>query len=220
MKLTIAIDDVSPLTNYRILGEPAEKYLRSLNEKYGVEYTLFIPSNLHNQAPLSENQQWFEEMKDWGIFEFAAHGHYHMTSDRAKYGVMEFVEMTEEQCKERIKMMLGEWDAVGHRPEGWRNPGWVCQPYCVPHLSKEFKYAALHEQHNRGYRWGTKMIFGAVGINETEITLTDGNLNFQSHIYGAHIDNEWREENFKQLDLSLEYLFNNFEIEPTTLNKL
>ena len=57
MDLTIAIDDVNPLKDWRILGDITEKYLFDLNKKFGAKFTLFIPSNYHNEAPISEHKE-------------------------------------------------------------------------------------------------------------------------------------------------------------------
>ncbi len=218
MNLTIAIDDVNPLKDWRILGDKTEKYLFDLNKKYGVKYTLFIPTNYHNESKISDNKQWVKELIDTNIFELAGHGHFHQTSDKNKYGEMEFVDMNESECIERIQMMMGEWESVGYKPLGWRNPGWMCQPYCVPHLSKEFEYAALHKEHNRNNVWDLEMLFGADGIHQTDIKLHNGDIAFHSHICGDWNDNVWNEENYQQLDLSLGHLFENYEITPTTLS--
>lgn len=220
MKLTISIDDVNPKKDWRILGEKTEKWLRNLHESFGVKYNLFIPSNHHHQAPLSKHKNWVDELVNTGMFELSAHGHYHQTSDRVKFGEMEFVDMTEIECIDRIQRMISEWEEVNYLPKGWRNPGWICQPYCVEHLSKHFEWAALHYQHNHNLQWDLKMIFGADGINETDIKLHDGAIMFQSHIYGNWNANEWTQSNFDQLRASLDYLVNNYEIIPTVISEL
>ncbi len=220
MKLTISIDDVNPKKNWRILGEKTEDWMRDLHETYGVKYNLFIPSNHHNNAPISQNKKWVRELEETGMFELSAHGHYHNTSDKNKFGEMEFVDMNEQQCIERIKLMMGEWEKVEYKPKGWRNPGWLCQPYCVQHLSKEFEWAALHYEHNQNLKWDLKMIFGADGIHETDIKSHDDNIMFQSHIYGSWNKNEWTQSNYEQLKLSLDHLFNNFPITPLTISEL
>ena len=86
MKLTIAIDDVNPLKDWRIFGDKTEKWLFDLNEKFGVKYNLFIPTNYHNQAPISNDKEWIKELVDSNIFELSAHGHFHQTSNPKKFG--------------------------------------------------------------------------------------------------------------------------------------
>ena len=56
MKLTIAIDDVNPKKDWRIFGDKTELWLRDLHETYGVKYNLFIPTNHHGEAPISEHK--------------------------------------------------------------------------------------------------------------------------------------------------------------------
>ena len=220
MKLTISIDDVNPKKDWRIFGDETEKYLTELHESYGVKYNLFIPSNHYGEAPLSKHKSWVNELVDSGMFELSAHGHFHKTSNYNTMGEMEFIDMTEVECIERVKMMMGEWESVGYIPKGWRNPGWMCQPHCVPHLSKEFEWAALHYQHNNNLKWDLKMLFGADSINQTDIKTHDGNIMFQSHIFGSWNTNNWNLENFEQLKISLEFLFENYKITPTTISEL
>lgn len=220
INLTIAIDDVNPKKDWRILGDKTEKYLFDLNKEFGAKFTLFIPSNHHHTGKLSENKNWVNELKDSGIFELAAHGHFHQTSDESRFGQMEFLDITEQECIDRIAMINEEWSTVGIRPTGWRNPGWMCQEYCVKHLSSNFEYAALHYEHNHNYKWNCKMLFGADGIHETEIKTHDNSIMFQSHIFGDWNDNVWNSKNYEQLKLSLGYLTENLEIKYKTLNEL
>jgi len=220
MNLTIAIDDVNPKKEWRILGDKTEKFLFDLNKEFGAKFTLFIPSNHHNTGKLSENKQWIQELYDTGIFEFAAHGHFHQTRDKATLGEMEFIDMNESECIERIKIMMGEWDAVNIKPKGWRNPGWMCQPYCVKHLSKTFEWAALHYQHNHNFQWDLKMIFGADSINDIDITTHNDNFMFQSHIFGDWNKNVWNESNYNQFKHSLEFLVINYPISFKTISEI
>ena len=221
INVTIAIDDVNPKKDWRILGDKTEEYLFGLNKEFGAKFTLFIPSNHHSTGKLSENKEWIHELNDSGIFELAAHGHYHKTSDSTKYGEMEFLDITEQECIDRIKLIQDEWGGVGVTPQGWRNPGWICQPYCVTHLSKVFKYSAVHYQHNRDFQWGCKMIFGADGIHETNINIHGGNnIMFQSHIFGDWNQNTWTDQTYNQIRLSLAYLVENYEVQFKTIQEI
>ena len=95
---------------------------------------------------------------------------------------MEFFDITEQECVDRISAMLSEWEKVNYRPKGWRNPGWICKEFCIKHLSKKFEWAALHYQHNFNYKWDLKMIFGADSINTEQVDLHDGHIMFhQDH---------------------------------------
>ena len=58
--LTISIDDIHPGEGW---GKPEDVqmgYLEELNKLFGAKFTLFIPSNYHNQAPLSEHKDWID----------------------------------------------------------------------------------------------------------------------------------------------------------------
>jgi peptidoglycan/xylan/chitin deacetylase (PgdA/CDA1 family) len=220
INLTIAIDDVNPKKDWRIFGDKTEKYLFDLNKQFGAKFTLFIPSDHHHTGKLSENKNWVSELVDCGIFELAAHGHYHQTSDESKFGQMEFTDMNEQECIDRIKMMNDEWEAVNVKPKGWRNPGWMCQSYCVEHLSNNFEWAALHYQHNHNFQWGCKMLFGADGIHETNIQLHNGNIMFQSHIFGDWNHNTWTDTTCDQIKLSLDHIVNNMEVNFKTISEI
>ena len=221
MNLTIAIDDVNPLKGWRIFGDKTEKYLFDLNKTFGVKFTLFIPSNYHNEAPISNDKNWINDLKDSGIFELAAHGHYHQTSNPKQLGEMEFAELNNEQdIEDRIKLMFEEWNKVGIKPLGWRNPGWICHPLAKKYLEDKFEYAALHYDHNNNLKWKLKEIFGADGIHETNITTHKDNIMLHSHICGDWNDNVWNENNYKQLNLSLEFLFKNYKLDNKTIAEL
>ena len=63
------------------------------------------------------------------------------------------------------------------------------------------------------------MIFGADGINETDIKLHNGKIMFQSHIAGNWNDNCWNKENYEQMRMSIEFLIKQ-NIEFKTLKEL
>ena len=222
MNLTIAIDDVNPLKDWRILGDITEKYLFDLNKKFGAKFTLFIPSNYHNEAPISEHKEWINELNSSGIFELAAHGHFHQTVNPDRFGECEFYELAgDEIIEHRIHLMFEEWDKVGIKPKGWRNPGWLCSWRASELLSKHFDWVALHYEHNRGLIWnGCKEIFGSDGIHKNDITLHSERVMLHSHIFGDWNDNVWNEDNYKQANLSLEFLCKYHDIEFKTMSEL
>lgn len=233
LNLTISCDDVNPLNDYRILGTQVKKWWIELNEKYGVKFTCFIPSNYHNQAPLSKNKEWIKDLNSIPWIECAAHGHFHMTSDPSKFGECEFFELQDKQLiHQRIDMIKNEWANCGIYEFGWRNPGWLASENSVDIIGKRFNinwkllYSAIHYEHNRGMNWNCKTFFGHDGIDQTNIEIhninesnPDGMIMFQSHIAGNHNDNVWNQKNFDQLCLSLDYLFENYSIEPKMLQE-
>ena len=221
MKLTVAIDDLHPEKGWGLEGDECMFYLKELNKEFGIKFTLFIPSNYHNQFPLSQHKYWVDWLLSKDYFELAAHGHYHMTSNKQIWGECEFADMqTEEICQERISLMMDEWEAVNYKPTGWRNPGWLCQSHCVNPLSKIFEYAAVHYEHNGGIKWDCKMLFGHDGIHETDIQLHNNALMFQSHIAGDWNKNVWNKSNYEQFRSSLQFIQENYSIEPLFLKEL
>jgi len=221
LDLTISIDDVNPKKGWRIFGDKTEKYLFDLNEEFGAKFTLFIPSNHHKDAPISQNKGWIKELQDCGIFELAAHGHYHQTSDPKRFGEMEFADMSESECENRVELLVEEWDKANHKPNSWRNPGWVCQPYAPKYLSPHFDYVAVHYQHNNNLKWDCNMVFGADGIDLDNIGIhSENRIMLQSHILGDWNDNVWNEENYLKVKNNLAFLIENHNIEFKTVNEL
>lgn len=228
LKLNIACDDVNPLKGYRILGDKTETWFRKLNEDYRVKFTLFIPSNYHNQAPLSQNKEWIQELNSIEWLELAAHGHFHMTNDPQRFGECEFAELDSlTACTDRINMIQEEWKSVRIKPLGWRNPGWLCHKSLnmvfnelLPIKYLDLKYVAVHYEHNRNLQWNCKTFFGHDGIQQENISIHNENMiMFQSHITGKHNHNVWNEQNYDQLRLSLDHLFENYNIEPKLLKE-
>ena len=114
---------------------------------------------------------------------------------------------TEDKIKSRIRQMMKEWNEVEHKPLGWRNPGWLAHPEAVKWLGPNFKYAAIHYEHNHNIQWDCKMLFGHDGIHETDVSFhNDECIMFQSHIAGDWNDNIWNEQNYKQMKLSIKHL--------------
>jgi len=219
MEVTIAIDDIHPEPGWGIEGDKCMEYLDELNKEVGAKFTLFIPSNYHHKFPLSDHKDWIDWLKSKGYFELAAHGHYHQC-ERTDIGECEFFELdTADKVDQRIWSMLNEWTKVGHRPKGWRNPGWLAHPVAVEQLGANFEYAAIHYEHNHNLMWQCRTFFGHDGIHETDISLHDDRIMFQSHIAGDHNDNVWNEENYEQMRLSLNYLSSQ-EIEFKTIMEL
>ena len=220
LKITISIDDLHPEQGWGCEGDKCVEYLEKLHKEFGCKFNLFIPSNYHNKYPLSEYPEWvdFWKNKDW--VELSAHGHYH-ACERTDIGECEFAELdTEEKAEERIQKCLNEWQSVGYIPKGWRNPGWIAHPTAIKALGKHFKYAAVHKQHNQGMSWDCKTIFGADGINETDIKLHNGVVMFQSHIAGDWNDNIWNEENYENFRNVLKYLSEQYELQYKTFNQI
>lgn len=227
--INIAVDDVNPKKGYRILGEKPEKWLRELNERYGCKFTLFCPANFHGTNRLRDNKEWIRELDSIPYFELAAHGFYHDTSDRSKWGECEFFEIRGiDVALERVQMIYDEWNACGLGIDkiGWRSPGWLTSEGSKHIIERNFKYAAIHYEHNQGMKWDCKTFFGHDGIQQENIGIHNvsedgetGMIMFQSHIYGNHNHNVWNESNFEQLCQSLDYLTSNYNCTFKTLDE-
>ncbi len=221
-KIIVAVDDLHPEPGWGCEGDKSVGYLEELNKEFGCKFTLFVPSNYHGQWPISKYKDWIKFWKSKNWIELAAHGHFH-ACDRTDTGECEFLELeTDQRIETRLRMCLTEWEKVGHKPLGWRNPGWIAHHSAIKHIGKHFKYVALHEQHNHGMQWDCKMLFGCDGINERDkIQLHNNAFMFQSHIAGKWNDNCWSEINYENFRQIVEYLQQQYnELEFSTMSEL
>ena len=63
LNITISIDDINPLKGWGAEGDTQMSYLEDLHREFGAKFTLFIPSNYHKQAPLSNHKDWVNWLK-------------------------------------------------------------------------------------------------------------------------------------------------------------
>ena len=68
MEVTIAIDDIHPEIGWGLQGDTCMEYLDELNKEFGAKFTLFIPSNYHNNFPLSDHKEWIDWVKIKRVF--------------------------------------------------------------------------------------------------------------------------------------------------------
>lgn len=233
LQISISVDDVNPKKGYRILGEPAEKWFRELNERYGCKFTCFIPSCYHREYPLSQNKSWIQELNSISWIECAAHGHFHQTSNPKLFGECEFFELTDpDEISQRLHDMSYEWDQCGILPTGFRPPGWLISDQSRIRIqnhwyhNSKIEWVAIHYEHDRRMQWDCKAFFGHDGIQESNIGIHNinesdqsGMIMFQSHIFGNHNDNVWNQSNFDQLCLSLDHLTQNYDCSFKTLKE-
>lgn len=233
INLTVSVDDVNPAPDFRILGTKTEKWFRQLNEDYGVKFTLFCPSNYHEECPVSQHQTWARELNSVDFCEIALHGHLHQTPNPVQYGECEFAFLNDDvEISQRLHDMFWEWEQCDIFPVGFRTPGWVLSDQskqCIEKFNyngRKIEYVAVHYEHNRNLRWNCKTFFGHDGIQQENIKIHNispdgetGMIMFQSHIAGKHNHNVWSEENYNQLRMSLDHLFENYDVTPKLLKE-
>ena len=220
-KLCVAIDDVNPKKGWRIFGDKSEKILFDLNKDYNIKFTLFIPTFHHKTDLISNNKEWINELKDSGIFELAAHGHYHETSDPERLIECEFLEVdSENKADDRIKSIMDEWNKVDHKPLGWKYPGWLSHPASQKAIEDTFDYVSVHYHHNANIRWNNKPIYGNDSVHENNVSLHNDNFMFTSHIFREWNKNTWNDQvadNFKRI---LDYIYPKYSINPVFMKDL
>lgn len=219
--LCVAIDDINPKKGWRILGDKSEKILFDLNKEYGIKFTLFIPTFHHKTDRISDNKEWINELKNSGIFELAAHGHYHETSDPERLYECEFLEVdSNSKAEDRIKAIMEEWDKVEHKPLGWKYPGWLSHPSSQNAIENNFDYISVHYHHNANISWKNKPIYGNDSVHENKVSLHNDNFMFTSHIFGEWNKNTWDDkvaDNFRRI---LDYIYTNYDINPIFIKDL
>ena len=219
--VVVAIDDLHPEQGWGCEGDIQVEYLTRLNKQYGVKFTLFCPSYYHHEYKLTKD--WVSYWKQFDWVELAKHGHFH---DVQKYsfdqmGDQEFLELNYTEATERIQESLALWEECGHRPKGFRSPGWGITQEAATAVSSYFDWVAGHEQINQNIVFPTQYFIGADGIHETEdISLYGDTFMFQSHIQGDWNDNVWNEKNYLHFQKVLDYLLSQYELQFTTISEI
>ena len=218
--VVVAIDDVHPEKDWGVEGDVQVEYLKSLNEKYGVKFNLFIPSNYHDKYPLTKEFVDYWKQYDW--IEMSNHGHYHACKNEG-VGEMEFYELTTGEANQRIQESLSLWEECGYKPHGFRAPGWGLTQDTANVVSSYFQWIAGHEEINKDIVCpsDTKFFIGCDGINEpNSLSLYGNTFMFQSHINGVHNDNVWTEENYLHFEQVLDYLLSQYELQFATISEI
>ena len=171
-------------------------------------------------------KDWVSYWKQFDWVELANHGHYH---DTKKYtfeqiGDQEFLELDFVEATERIQESLELWEQCGHKPKGFRAPGWGIQQDAAYAVSNYFEWIAGHEHINQGidFKNVPKYFVGADGIHETDnINLYGETFMFQSHIQGDWNDNVWSEENYLHFQQVVKYLLSQYnELQFKTISEI
>ena len=221
MNLVVAIDDLHPEQGWGCEGDVQVDYLTALNDEFGVKFTLFCPSYYHHQYKLTKD--WVSYWKQFNWVELANHGHFH---DVQKYtfdqiGDQEFLELDYSEATERIQESLNLWEQCGHKPKGFRTPGWGITQEAATAVSSYFDWVAGHEQINQGIDFPTQYFVGADGIHETnDISLYGETFMFQSHIQGDWNDNVWDEKNYLHFKEIVKYLSTQYKLDFKTISEI
>lgn len=221
VNVVVAIDDLHPQQGWGCEGDVQVDYLRSLNDEYGVKFTLFCPTYFHKQYHITKDWVDFWLQYDW--VELANHGHYHQVSKvpKEQIGEQEFLELNYQEAFERIQDSIDAWSSCGYKPKGFRSPGWGMTQEAADAVSPNFHWVAQHDRINRNIQFKCKAFYGEDGIHETENLRLYGNtFMFQSHIQGDWNDNTWNEKNYLNFKNILNYLSTNNELQFKTISEL
>ena len=222
LNIIVCVDDIHPEEGWGCPDDTSVHLMNELNKEYGVQFTLFIPSNHHKKYPISENVDWINFWKSKKWIELASHGCYHDVQkySRSQIGEQEFLELDYEEAKDRIELMMTEWDLVDHKPKGFRFPGWGCTVDSAKAIGEVFDYLAIHSYlNNKIHFTGKAKIFrGDQSISDINsqtgkgIQIWNHGIVFQSHIAGKTNDNNWTNENYEFFRKTLNELKNNYDL--------
>lgn len=223
LDIVIPIDDTHPEDGWGMHFDECTDYLVKLNKEFGCKFVHFIPSNYHNNYPLSENEDFIGLWKGYDWIELAAHGHFHnRVNPDPGCRECEFIELDYEGATQRIKECLQEWNKVGIKPKGWRMPGWLATQGAFDAVSENFDYVAIHGHLNDNINLKDIKVFkGENPINDaSSISLYGNKLFFQSHIAGKYNKNNWNKENYTYFREVLKHLHQEYEVNYVTFSEL
>ncbi|MDP7196090.1 MAG: DUF2334 domain-containing protein [SAR202 cluster bacterium] len=217
LNVIVCVDDVRPEEGYGCPDDTQTHLLNELNKEYGVQFTLFAPTNYHSKYPLSENKEWVDFWKRKKWIELAAHGCYHdvFKYTRQQIGECEFYELNFEEAVDRVESMMTEWGLVDHTPRGFRFPGWQCTQDSANAVSSVFDYLAIHSNINNRIRFSgkAKTFRGDSSIaDKSGVQIWNYGVVFQSHIAGKVNDNNWTDSNYENFRAILNALIKNYEL--------
>jgi hypothetical protein len=142
-----SVDDAHPEQGWCNGRDEQSEYLNYLNEEFGAKFTLFVPANYHYKFPVSEHPDFFKywnDRKDWA--ELASHGYSHLIAGTSRETEFDSLRETEE-IKERFNKILYEWNLIGHRPVGFKTPGWLITRESLQWAEHYFQYVVSHPNH-------------------------------------------------------------------------
>ena len=216
--VVVAIDDLHPEQGWGCDGDIQVEYLTRLNQQYGVKFTLFCPSYYHHQYKLTKD--WVSYWKQFDWVELANHGHFH---DVQKYtfdqiGDQEFLELNFAEATERIQESLNLWEQCGHKPKGFRAPGWGITQEAATAVS--IILTGCRTRTNKS-RYNSNSTFCGCRRNTRDNNILYGDtFMFQSHIQGDWNDNVWNEKNYLHFQKVLDYLLSQYELQFKTISEI
>jgi peptidoglycan/xylan/chitin deacetylase (PgdA/CDA1 family) len=142
LSLALSVDDVRPEQGF---GGDRERgplsYLLRLHEEFGCKATLFVPSDWQGRFALQEHLDWLSWLLEQPCFEVACHGHLHAV-EPGSGDPGEFRDIDAETAQARIRQSLHVFAEAGHRPLGFKAPGWFLETSAYAVLNRHFSYVA------------------------------------------------------------------------------
>jgi peptidoglycan/xylan/chitin deacetylase (PgdA/CDA1 family) len=144
LALSISADDVRPEPGFgRERREGPLGLLLRLYEEFGCKATLFVPTDWQGRLPLSEHLDWLGWLLEQPGFEVACHGHLHAIG-RGSPDPGELRGAGPQAVESVVSQSLEVFQAAGHRPLGFKAPGWFLEPSAYSVLDRHFGYVADH----------------------------------------------------------------------------
>ena len=142
--MALSVDDVRPEAGFGGRGERGPLgYLQRLYEEFGCKGTLFVPTDWQGHFPVQQHLDWLDWLLEQPCFEVACHGHLHAVAPgSADPG--EFRGIDAEAAEVRIRQSLDVFAEAGHKPLGFKAPGWFLESSAYAMLDRHFRYVADH----------------------------------------------------------------------------
>lgn len=140
MKIVIDVDDFHPEKGYGLYDREL-CFMDDLHEQFGCKFTLFTPTNWHDEYDITHYTRWFKEisMRPW--YEIGAHGILHSAPDGSS---REFLFTTPDQLEAKCVQMKETFESLDYEVKGVRPPGWDMIPEAKDIFAEHFDYMATH----------------------------------------------------------------------------
>ena len=229
LNLCISIDDVNPANVSPSTQDPLISKIISINKKYNLKITFFIPANFLGKFDIKEHKKWCQFIDSLEFVEIAAHGYFHDFEeiDSNNQG-KEFSKATYEKTIEKISMIKDSFQHFKTKSiDGWKMPGWEFNLESLKAVTEKFNYLYPHPDHINIYKSISKKakIIDSKNTFDIQHDLPFGLFENQILILHSHVDgetnkNKWTEYNFAKLQVNLMNLFQFFKVNPLFINQL
>jgi len=232
IKLAISVDDIHNEEGFgKYPHEKPMKFLKDLNEEFGLKFTLFVVPCWHGKYQLDgELLEFLKENQEW--IEVSAHGftHYHKNPKHS----MEFKDLKPEEIYRSVNFSAHTFKSKGLVPKGFKAPGWFFPEPMLKLIIQNFEYIMEDFRGTRPIyiKLPKGRLFRRVPFTESihEIGRIDWSLAdleesdsiiLHSHFgVGKSNPNNWNDELFEKVRWLVKKLNEKYEVVPTFVGEV